>query len=146
MAPDDKVWRECMALGKKLDGMYTHARSIESQVTDSANDWHWAKDEVSPLAIDGVLEVRNEWNAAVRTSTLSIMKQKKGDTATLKYLKQLKTSIGDAVSQLQVPLGELVGMHNERLKRRAKAEKDKAAKKVKLESAGECKLEDDDIS
>ena len=124
----DKLWTECSGLGRKLDGMVTHAASIVEQSKDEDNDWHWASCQVAGLKgqLDVVQAVVSKWSTWVRTSTLDILTKKQGDQ-TKAWLDDHKAEIESASSLIELPLGILVGMHNTMLKKTAP----KAAPKAK---------------
>ena len=56
--------------------------------------------------------------------------EKEKNTECIAHLAELKSKIGKATAALSVPLGELVGMHNARLKKRTTVE-GKPAKRPK---------------
>jgi hypothetical protein len=46
---EEKRWAECMAVGRKFEGMVTHACSIITQAAHESNVWYWPRSELEPL-------------------------------------------------------------------------------------------------
>ena len=69
----EKLWQECMALGKKVDMMVANGRSSVKQTEDGANAWWWARNEVQPLqdSINVVQPVLDNWSALLHTSSFA---------------------------------------------------------------------------
>ena len=112
---EEKLWTECAALGRKLDWMSTRAATIVVQSQEPDNDWQWAKEQKGPLA-EALEETRasvHNWSTYVRTSSLAYLQMKQGSTeAAVVFLSGLKDDIVKATAKIEVPLGELVAMHN----------------------------------
>jgi hypothetical protein len=127
---EEKLWQECSALGRKLDGMTTHADSIVQQTKESDNSWSWAMNtgQCSDLAtvIVKVAPVVHTWSSSVRTSTMGFMVKKKGSPEeAAKWLQAHKDDIEKAIGEIGSPLGLIVGMHAAMLKQRASEGKPK---------------------
>lgn len=134
---EEKLWAECMAIGKKLEGMITHAGSIAAQTALADNDWYWARNEMAPLesVLSEIAKTDYEWNANVRTSMLGIMAQKLGSSAKCaEWLADHKLALESASAKLQRPLGELIVMHNARLRTREESAKPKQKTKAKAKA------------
>ena len=128
-----------MAIGRKLEGMITHAVSISTQSAEEDNDWYWARNEMEPLrrVVGELKKTSDEWFANVRTSKLGIMSQKLGSSSNCaEWLDKHKVDLDTAIAKLQRPLGELVGMHNARLRTREEISKPK--KKARVGKAKSC--------
>ena len=117
----EQLWQECTAYGRKLDGMTNHAASIVEQAKDDDNPWRWAQGQLGDL--EGVLTkvqpVTKQWCSAVRTSSLAALKESQGSVEeSITWLDNFKKSIVQATTELEAPLGILVGMHNTMLRKR----------------------------
>ena len=87
---EEKLWQECTALGRKVDGMVTHSESIVLQSSDKDNDWWWARGEkVAALqeAIDIAKPCLLKWESSVRTSTLAYLVKKQWSEIELYLVK-----------------------------------------------------------
>ena len=114
----EKLWAECYAFGRKLDGMVTHFRSIVQQSADPNSDWHWANSQVgnTKSQIELVEPIVTKWSTDVRTSSLSNLSKKQG-ASTEKWLGDHKVEMQTAIDKIELPLGILVGMHTTMLKK-----------------------------
>jgi hypothetical protein len=131
--PAAKYWQECSALGRKLDGMTTHADSVVQQTKEKDNNWSWAMNtqHLADLAavIADVAPVVHTWSSSIRTSTLGFMIKKEGAEEATKWLHAHREAIKQATDQIELPLGLIVGMHAAMLKTRASEGKPKKAAK-----------------
>jgi hypothetical protein len=133
---EEKLWAECMAVGRKFEGMVTHACSIISQAARESKVWYWARNELGPLrnVLTEVEATSAEWNSKIRSSKIGIMTQKLGSTAQcIEWLMSHKADLDAQSTKLQRQLGELVGMHCARLRTRevsVKMEKSDARKRI----------------
>ena len=131
---EEKLWQECTAFGRKLDGMCNHAASIVEQSKEDTNDWRWACTQIGTLEdqLTSVQPIVRQWSSAVRTSSLAALLKNKGSKeCTNEWLQALKTSINAAITDIETPLGVLVGMHNCMLRKRFSTQEPKKAKKAK---------------
>ena len=138
----EKLWQENMALGRKIQGMVSHGRSIVKQTEDETNAWWWARNELTDLqaSMDKVQPVVDKWNVAVYTSSFPTFCKANGDNSEAALLA-LQVDIESATTSIEKQLSILVGMHNTRLKRlslegqvvepKAEKGKSKAAAKAK---------------
>ena len=76
-SPEEKHFVQCSSLGKKLDGMITHANSIVSQAQIADNLWYWARSETKDLEtkMDDVKPANAEWATKIRTSNVHVLKK-----------------------------------------------------------------------
>jgi hypothetical protein len=131
-----KLWAECMAVGRKLEGMITHACSIISQAAHESNDWYRARNEPEPLrnVLAEVETTSDEWSSRICSSKIGNMAQKLGSIAKcVEWLTGHRADLETQSTKLQRQLGELVGMHNARLRTRevsVKLEKSDARKRI----------------
>ena len=107
---EEKLWVECNALGRKLDGMSAHAAQIVAQSQEENNDWQWAKEQRGPLAdeIENIEAIVHTWSTYVRTSSLAFLQKKQGAAeAAGVWLNGIEKA-----KKIAAPFGELVGMHS----------------------------------
>ena len=131
---EEKLWAQCAALGRKLDGMSNHSISIIKLTAEPENDWCWAQGQTFTLqaALDKAGPIVHTWSDLVRTSTLAKLLQKEGGPEkSITWLTQLKKDIETASTDIEGPLGMLVGMHNTMLRKKF-ADIKKPAKKAKV--------------
>ena len=109
-----------MALGRKVQGVVSHGRSIVTQTDDDTNAWWWARSELTPLKsnMDVAQPVVDKRSAAVHTSSFPIFCQTNGDNNDATLLA-LKVDIESATTSIEKQSSILVGMHNARLKRQS---------------------------
>jgi hypothetical protein len=118
--PEEILWQECTAFGRKLDGMVNHARCIIDLSNEDGNDWSWAQNQFGPVnkELEANKEHMNKYNNFVRTSSLAFFQNKfKGESHP--WLSEFKNNLESDVSMLEAPLGVLLGMHSTMLKKRS---------------------------
>jgi hypothetical protein len=128
----EKLWQECLVLGRKLEGMDTNGRSIIKHTLDKNNVWYWARNEVTMLTeqLDAVGTTIYMWSSTMRSSTFALFLKVNGNTAESILIK-IKTDIDAAIANVEEPLSELISMHQAKLRKRALEGKPMKAKQPK---------------
>ena len=120
--PENLIWKECLTLGKKLEGMTNRGVSIVTQAGEDGNEWAWAKSVGLVASLkDDIKEsdpLLHAWSSYIRTSTLgNLMKKQGSKETTLAWLESHKSDITKATVKMEPPLEALSNMHQTMLKK-----------------------------
>ena len=100
--------------------MVRHAESIKRQTAEAGNLWEWAKHDIGNLdkALDIATPPNDISQKFVVTSSFDVLSHQNGN-GTGKWLTDHLKNLDAARQALEVPLSELVSIHNIKLKNAA---------------------------
>ena len=105
---------------KKLNGETDHATDIIDDTNDEGSHWYRARSEAKSLqaAVEEATPMKKKSRKEMTTLAL-IVKDNKGDEGAMAWLKTHKNELEAASASLSLVLGEIVAMHEAKLKHKS---------------------------